>query len=417
MTLDAASRQMVSVATAVALGAFLMPAVAHAGKKTCLTGTDPSVAGDSEQIAAVRALTDSICPCTNFDGSAGKTHGNYVSCTGGVINTQTNLGLLRKQCKGTVKKYYSASTCGVSASEDRVPCVKKSAAGKVTCAIKPSTKCVDNPGRYTQAACSGFTQCIAAADTDGSGIIDPGDSGGCGASGCCDGATFGLCFAGNAAALELCQFLGLTWVPEHHCDCDAQSCGCFEGTPIPVPPTPTSVPTPTPTPDPRYVDNGNGTITDTQTGLMWEKKDDAGGIHDKDNLYSWSSTGTAKDGTAFTTFLVGLNSPPCFAGHCDWRLPTAPGAFGFPTGQAAELASIVLAPYPCAINPCVSGVFNRDCTPGCTVASCSCTASDFYWSGSALVGTPTDAWGVAFDNGLVEVYANKTVGFPVRAVR
>lgn len=32
-----------------------------------------------------------------------------------------------------------------------------------------------------------------------------------------------------------------------------------------------------------YTDNGDGTITDNVTGLMWEKKDDSGGIHDKDN--------------------------------------------------------------------------------------------------------------------------------------
>ena len=32
-----------------------------------------------------------------------------------------------------------------------------------------------------------------------------------------------------------------------------------------------------------YTDNGDGTITDNNTGLMWEKKDDSGGIHDMDN--------------------------------------------------------------------------------------------------------------------------------------
>jgi hypothetical protein len=37
------------------------------------------------------------------------------------------------------------------------------------------------------------------------------------------------------------------------------------------------------------VDNGDGTITDNQTGLMWEKKDDAGGIHDWAS-FSWWST-------------------------------------------------------------------------------------------------------------------------------
>jgi hypothetical protein len=44
-----------------------------------------------------------------------------------------------------------------------------------------------------------------------------------------------------------------------------------------------------------YTDNDDGTVTDHNTGLMWEKKDDSGGIHDKDNSCTlffgyWSST-------------------------------------------------------------------------------------------------------------------------------
>ena len=44
----------------------------------------------------------------------------------------------------------------------------------------------------------------------------------------------------------------------------------------------------------RYVDNGDGAITDLNTGLIWEKKDDnnSGGLHDKDNTYRWSGDGT-----------------------------------------------------------------------------------------------------------------------------
>ncbi len=35
-----------------------------------------------------------------------------------------------------------------------------------------------------------------------------------------------------------------------------------------------------------FTDNGDGTITDNVTGLMWEKKDDSNGIHGKDNTYT-----------------------------------------------------------------------------------------------------------------------------------
>jgi hypothetical protein len=38
-----------------------------------------------------------------------------------------------------------------------------------------------------------------------------------------------------------------------------------------------------------YTDNGDGTITDNNTKLMWEKKDNAsGGLHNWNNYYPWS---------------------------------------------------------------------------------------------------------------------------------
>ena len=50
----------------------------------------------------------------------------------------------------------------------------------------------------------------------------------------------------------------------------------------------------------RFVDNGDGTVTDVDTGLMWEQKTTAVGSgvnladpHDVDNTYTWS-TGTNK---------------------------------------------------------------------------------------------------------------------------
>jgi len=65
----------------------------------------------------------------------------------------------------------------------------------------------------------------------------------------------------------------------------------------------------------RFVDNGDGTVTDNETGLIWEKKTGTVGTavncatttcsdpHDVNNTYTWSSSGTAADGRAFTDFL------------------------------------------------------------------------------------------------------------------
>ena len=109
----------------VLLGVLLVPAASWAAAKTCLTGTAPEVASDPSQIAAVRAAIDSTCPCANFDGSAGKTRGNYIACVNNVIKTQVLSSALRTKCKSTVKKYYANSTCGLGASARRVPCIRK----------------------------------------------------------------------------------------------------------------------------------------------------------------------------------------------------------------------------------------------------------------------------------------------------
>jgi hypothetical protein len=64
-------------------------------------------------------------------------------------------------------------------------------------------------------------------------------------------------------------------------------------------------------------------VFDPISGLTWERKTDDGSIHDKDDRYTWSTGSPWKpDGTAFTVFLAALNRKPCFAGYCDWRLPT-----------------------------------------------------------------------------------------------
>ncbi|MFQ5510642.1 MAG: DUF1566 domain-containing protein [Candidatus Krumholzibacteriia bacterium] len=167
-----------------------------------------------------------------------------------------------------------------------------------------------------------------------------------------------------------------------------------------------------------YTDNGDGTITDDNTGLMWEKKDDSGGIHDKDNTYLWSagvvssSIGAINmDGTIATTFLSTLNDVAggganCFAGHCDWRV-----------SNVRELQTIV--DYE-AFSPTVDPAFHRPTTcSGCadvTLTTCSCTMWSTYWSSTSTAGSPHTAWLVSFLEGYVFLDF-KTRGRHVRAVR
>ena len=140
-------------------------------------------------------------------------------------------------------------------------------------------------------------------------------------------------------------------------------------------------------PVPRFTDNGNGTITDNQTGLMWEKKTECAGpsaadIHCVHNRYFWSSTVPNPDGTLFTDFLARNNkvfstsidgstvADVRFAGHCDWRIP-----------NIAELRTIV----DCSRTPCIDPIFGP-------------TQAAHYWSSTTFANLPDGAWHGNFVN-------------------
>ncbi len=140
---------------------------------------------------------------------------------------------------------------------------------------------------------------------------------------------------------------------------------------------------------PRYDDLGNGTVMDRLTGLQWEQKTDDGTVHDKDSDHSLSESDgdtTDADGTAYTTFLATLNTGACFAGHCDWRLPTV-----YELQTIADEASVVTPVF----GPTIFGS---------------------YWSSTSDVRYPEEAWLVgSFDGGVVGEL--KYFSVPVRAVR
>lgn len=161
---------------------------------------------------------------------------------------------------------------------------------------------------------------------------------------------------------------------------------------------------------PRFVDNGDGTLTDTKTGLMWEKKRDDGGIHDKDNKYTWSTGTGDPNGTVFTVFLAKLNDTAngganCFAGYCDWRLPAhlSPGP--------AELETLL----DVTAGVCGGGV------GVCAYPALEPTSYGFYSSSTTYAATPGYVWFTAFYDWSV-AYGNagaapKTQANYARAVR
>ena len=142
-----------------------------------------------------------------------------------------------------------------------------------------------------------------------------------------------------------------------------------------------------------YQDNGDGTIRDQRTALTWEKLSDDGSIHDKDAMYTWAQAFEKIDD---------LNTPPCFAGFCDWRLP-----------NVMELQTLVSWGN---FDPSVSAPFDTGCVPGCTVLTCSCTLVSGYWSSTSAEHKPANAHVVGFGTGNV-FNVPKTTTDSVRAVR
>lgn len=109
----------------------------------------------------------------------------------------------------------------------------------------------------------------------------------------------------------------------------------------------------------RFVDNGDGTVTDTCTGLMWQQDTadtNADESIDSEDRRYWA------DALKYCDNLT-------FAGHEDWRLP-----------NVRELQSIV--DYGRSSDPAIDPVFAA--VPG------------HYWSSSTRADDPSYAWLVTF---------------------
>jgi hypothetical protein len=174
---------------------------------------------------------------------------------------------------------------------------------------------------------------------------------------------------------------------------------------------------------PRWIDNGDGTVIDLETGLQWEQKTGSTAApvdcssnpcpdpHAASNTYQWcrdDDHDTSCDdifvggvpvwppnGGAFTDFVPALNAGSGFAGHTDWRVPTID-----------ELQTILPEPFICGTNPCIDPVFGP-------------TASARYWSASDYQAPDLsieDAWFVDFSVGYVGI-DRKSDAYHVRAVR
>ena len=119
-----------------------------------------------------------------------------------------------------------------------------------------------------------------------------------------------------------------------------------------------------------FTDNGNGTVSDSNTGLMWQREDD-------NTIRTWESA---------ITYCEGLS----LGSYTDWRLP-----------NIKELKSIV---------------DNTKYDPAINTTYFPNTNSSYYWSSTTSAGVSSYAWFVFFYDGYVS-YGNKSKYYYVRCVR
>jgi len=146
---------------------------------------------------------------------------------------------------------------------------------------------------------------------------------------------------------------------------------------------------------PHFVDNGDGTITDNETRLQWEKKVAGSAcVHCVDGAYTWSD--------AMLSFIAAVNNSSAdgvtatgLGGYNDWRLPTID-----------ELQTIVDLTVPgCGSgSPCIDPIF------GPTVASSYCSSTTF-------AGNSSRVWSIYFANGSMFAGLKEDISRSVRAVR
>lgn len=125
-------------------------------------------------------------------------------------------------------------------------------------------------------------------------------------------------------------------------------------------------------------------VLDNHTGLMWENKTDDGGLHDKDNTYTWynpdalsngGNAGSQNNGKNTFDFVNSANAQG-WCGHKDWRLP-----------NVAELQSIV---HYGKVIPAIDTAY----------FSYIGDISRVYWSSSSVANISNGAWIVSFSSGV-----------------
>lgn len=140
----------------------------------------------------------------------------------------------------------------------------------------------------------------------------------------------------------------------------------------------------------RLVDNGDGTVSDLDTFLVWEKKT----VGNVDATVTWAAAASDAVSAATGTSANGEEITGGLGGHDDWRLPSI-----------AELETIV------DFNPAGCGTGGT-----CIATAFGPTHAGNYWAITSDQADGAKAWVIGFDDGTLDVTA-KSGAAATRVVR
>lgn len=160
----------------------------------------------------------------------------------------------------------------------------------------------------------------------------------------------------------------------------------------------------------RYVDCGNGTVTDNDTGLVWLA--DANCLDVSGGGWDWF---TAME------FVAGLSDKPATSAaaseDCGLSDGSSPGEWRLPSVE--ELEAMIADAVDLGCDPTITNDAGNDCWDAQCVTAGACSfsgvVSSFYWSASTSV-EPLNAWEVSALSGLVRIQSKTAFAYvwPVR---
>lgn len=152
--------------------------------------------------------------------------------------------------------------------------------------------------------------------------------------------------------------------------------------------------------EPSYVDNGDGTVTDMVTGLMWQGTFDQNG----DGSIDYD------DKMSYDEIVSKVNQGVTYAGHSDWRLPTIKEMYSLIMFSGRDIdpestTEVGLTPF---INNAVFGYAYGDLSAGERLIDMQCATTAIY------VSTEVEkmVFGVNFADGRIKGYGLNMMGKP-----